>query len=473
MKKIFKHLAQTTICAIPSIIFIVIIAISNPFGIKSASERSSSDVFLHMAAPLYPQTGQSNIAVVIIDDTSLGAEKQQFPPSFRFYGRVVDALAAAGARSILLDFNFIDERGSDQETHDFVASLGQLPIYLTSPEKAVSAPTCKEVTDHNLPVLLAAMKDEPHPNIREGGRYVDLTLKDPCADKNDSKSQRSSAALTLYTDYCERTAACRESRNNPSRNADAFVGHTLTVEWGSGFPADAEKISPTFIRLSDVCPTSGWKQLLENIFYYLPAGNLQKKNLLFEKGCFYHPVIRAEWLLDPHRFRIDEDALLAVLKDRTVLVGAAYTGQTDTAASSVFGDVPGVFLHAMALDNLITRGADFLHPWPSTDVGGLGYDGVVELTILAASASLSTLIQYRRQKRYNYTHPPVLSEIKMLAFLIFSGTIIGLIITVSIFYYLNLEPVNWIGIFLSCLIISTPTIESIGCAWKRYVSKGD
>ena len=54
------------------------------------------------------------------------------------------------------------------------------------------------------------------------------------------------------------------------------------------------------------------------------------------------------------------DAQLSdALKDRFVLIGAVIPGQNDLIDSPVHGTIPGVFLHAMALDNLLTFGSDF------------------------------------------------------------------------------------------------------------------
>lgn len=53
----------------------------------------------------------------------------------------------------------------------------------------------------------------------------------------------------------------------------------------------------------------------------------------------------------------EDRALLAqLLRDRLVLVGANITSTGDLVQSPVHGKIPGIYLHAMALDNLITLG---------------------------------------------------------------------------------------------------------------------
>lgn len=56
---------------------------------------------------------------------------------------------------------------------------------------------------------------------------------------------------------------------------------------------------------------------------------------------------------------LPEEQLSDALKDRFVLIGAVVPGQNDLIDSPVHGTIPGVFLHAMALDNLLTFGNNF------------------------------------------------------------------------------------------------------------------
>ena len=56
---------------------------------------------------------------------------------------------------------------------------------------------------------------------------------------------------------------------------------------------------------------------------------------------------------------LPEEQLSDALKDRFVFMGAVVPGQNDLIDSPVHGTIPGVFLHAMALDNLLTFGSTF------------------------------------------------------------------------------------------------------------------
>ncbi len=51
--------------------------------------------------------------------------------------------------------------------------------------------------------------------------------------------------------------------------------------------------------------------------------------------------------------------MAGLLRDRLVMVGASITSTGDLVQSPVHGLIPGVYLHAMALDNLIYKGMDY------------------------------------------------------------------------------------------------------------------
>ena len=65
--------------------------------------------------------------------------------------------------------------------------------------------------------------------------------------------------------------------------------------------------------------------------------------------CPYHSTLSMAQVGE-----LPEQALAPFLKDRYVLVGANVPGYNDFANSPIHGLIPGVHLHAMALDNLLT-----------------------------------------------------------------------------------------------------------------------
>ncbi|WP_207479630.1 CHASE2 domain-containing protein [Arenibaculum pallidiluteum] len=461
------------LAALPTIAITVLIAIINPFGVKDAAEDASLDVYERLMAPWYPRAGQEQIAVILMDDTSLRALGQRFPPDFTTYARIGDALTAIGAEAVFFDFNFIDRRGDDADIAFFAASLGNLPTFLAATEPASTAETCQEVNVVNLPDIAKAVRSEPHPLIRNDGRRVELWRQEPCARQADRlpgadqadwpSGLRPAAALELYRWYCWKTDGCRGSADDPRGNPDAFLGMTLTIEWGSAWPRGAESVHPAYAKLPSVCPDDSPASIVQQFRRSVLMAEKKAGDILFARGCSYHPVIRAEWLLEPDATGADADAIGRLLAGRVVLVGAIFAGQNDVAGTPVFGDMPGVMLHAMAFDNLIVRGAGFLGTWPDGWFGGLGSDDAIELAIVGVMAALGHCLA----KLVSRWRP--LTGLAVACVVAAAGGLLGFGCVVFLTAWQRFEPVNWVGLMLAGIVLSHPLLDAITENWRRRV----
>ena len=95
-------------------------------------------------------------------------------------------------------------------------------------------------------------------------------------------------------------------------------------------------------------------------FFDLPAFSLDGRQRArpTDLPCWPFPVIFATDLLRPVS-AADEEALGNALRNRLVLVGTALENSGDTIVSPLHGTVPGVFLHAVALDTMLATGRQF------------------------------------------------------------------------------------------------------------------
>lgn len=449
-----------------SFVLILIAAIINPFGIKSATEQESSDTFKNVFSFFYPSSGQSEISIVLIDDKDLRLGKEHFPPSFIYYSKLIQTIFEMGAESILLDFSLVDPRRDPADLIELASKLhehkrNQQPVFLTSTELSTTMESCDQVDVRNFPELREAVASEPHPMARDDARRVDLVLEDAC------ERFRPAASLSLYAHHCSLRDACRESVDDPMFNQSGFDGRTLSIEWGSILPEGVESYHHTYKDLPSSCPRggiSGAYEELIRVFGILLTFGGDPGGSAFERGCSYHPVIRAGWLLSPAEAGADIDALRNALAGRIVLVGLNMVGHNDIGRSPVFGDVPGVFIHAMALDNLIVHGARFLEPWPAGGIGGLGLDGMVEFALLVGLA-----VAGRRLK--DRVSPQGMGQGLLWTFVFLTGGIVfGLLTTAFLVWGLRLEPINWIGIVLACTVIAAPIRETLGTLWHAFCS---
>ncbi|MGY0791825.1 CHASE2 domain-containing protein [Azospirillum argentinense] len=445
---------------LPAPLFIVLVAVVNPLGVKSSSSQTSIDTYRQIAAGAYPDTGQRKIAVVQIDDRSLNAAKEPHPPSFDFYVRLIEEIKAAGAKSILLDLMIISKvRHGDPEGLNRLATVMEnFPVFLTAADDRGNEAGCRPDGVQNIPELQKAATREPHALIRDQATHVDLFLDNYCG------FSRMSASLAAYQHYCQQDDACRKSANNPLVNQDAFRNKALTIEWGRAWPAGAEAIHAGYRNLAESCPKRSSLAALGNAFFtfFTFRGEGPSKE---SPGCSYHPLIRAEWLVAPDpRQEVDQSALRAFLAGRIVVVGNKLAGIPDVGPSPVFGDIPGMFLHAMAIDNLIVRGADFMTEWPKGSIGGLDTSGLAEFAAMGLFASvghaLSRRIVLRRTR----------DALLWTLVLVLAGWACGLLISAGLVWMCRLEPVNWIGVVLAGAVIASPARSAVARAWHAALT---
>ena len=86
-------------------------------------------------------------------------------------------------------------------------------------------------------------------------------------------------------------------------------------------------------------------------------GRMAVQGIIEERpACLYQRTVPSDIFQSSSLDRDDADRLVS---DRLVIVGAQFQASTDNVSAAPFGAVPGAYLHAMALDNLIESGAGY------------------------------------------------------------------------------------------------------------------
>ena len=100
--------------------------------------------------------------------------------------------------------------------------------------------------------------------------------------------------------------------------------------------------------------------------------------------CAYHDYFSAALLFDSRNWR---DQLGPLIKDRIVLVGQDVRYLRDYVDTPLTTTIPGVFLHAMALDNLIELGPEVRRPAKGNYYGADNADLLSALLLIAAASA--------------------------------------------------------------------------------------
>jgi hypothetical protein len=298
----------------------------------------------------YPSRARDQITVVLYDQAFLSTLGTAWPISYQehadWLGRLVE-LPGPPPKALMVDITFGQERPDPSWT-------------------ALKDKLCAIQRERGIPVFLAALPDAAtgqlaiRPELMDASRagnarcytlvgvdYVPDPL-DAVAwtyqthrhfDGNQWLSGKPEAPSTrpYY-----RSAALAMAEDVAGIQADDHP-QPMALVWGHNSApaatANARHCAPGERRWSSLVPG-----LLRQLWEGEPAGPL----------CPYHRTLTFSEVAE-----LDETALAQQLSGKYLFVGAKAAGYNDFAQSPVHGRVPGVHMHAMALDNFLTYGDDY------------------------------------------------------------------------------------------------------------------
>lgn len=398
----------------------------DPLNVNSASAQRSEEAVMRLAAPFYRASRE--VTVVLVDDEFLSRTGSGWPLSYREQGLLLRRLLSYEPSAVFVDLLYRHRHGSaageapadllralpepagptppallfavqsrapasadrtergpgiDGEAH--AADDADGPAFCVDaappgalPSRGLADPASVDVSLRGLLGLPAvegaapvagATPDEPLPAaVRArvapgiglvgwsgcGTRYPLLLAADRASP---------TPAMAAFRAHCARRS---QARGCADVGDDAAFAAPMILRWGA-FPSDLQV--PFYAR--GVCQSatgpdgavSAWQRFSRWV-QQLALGAItdlrRSRDVERSLPCPAVPVLRADQLLDG-----DEAALRALLRDKAVLLGASVSGVPDWQGSPVHGRIPGVVLHAMALDNLLAFGAGYTRPMPS------------------------------------------------------------------------------------------------------------
>ena len=296
-----------------------------------------------VAQALYPPSGRERILVVLFDDEYLHLQGQSWPVSYQDHADLIERLAMDPERkpaSIFWDVTFAQARRDPT-----LPALGQA--------------ACDASLGQGVPVFLAALAGRNGLSQREelealnrakGGRCFTNVVVDVRADPLDGIAwtypveralalaagappvRHPSAAVAVYEKTAGRALADRDT--------------PIAIDWGLVHPAGAG-----FPVAQAYCEAGAYdaKRYMPAVLRWLLStlGLIDAPRPI----CPYHETVSAARVID-----MDPDALADLVRGRHVMVGGFVNGYNDFVVSPIHGHIPGVYYHAMALDNLLVHG---------------------------------------------------------------------------------------------------------------------
>ena len=419
----------------------------DPFGFSSLTQRYTQDISnLLITGPyLYPQTGRDKISVALIEEDTLHTLQMGWPWNYGIHARALDSLLVLHPRAVVVDLLFVDQRKDD--------TLADL------------AGEVRRYREAGVPLYFAAATDLPEgalPLRREliaaGAKMVDPTIlvnqgmtrqypvEGLCFGSKPADGLCRSLALTVYRDLY------------PDQPLAPLKGK-MEIVWGM-------RTNPAFTRwiTGGSCSIDMPFSRRMWLAFFDPEA--------VRARCPYSSYFPVEKLM----MGDDDPDVAAMARNRIVFYGASLEGVQDKSFTPVNGLIASVFVHAMALDNLITFRGN-----PEQDVATigpvtLGSNLAQVLAIIPVILILSWLHMgdvRRRAKR------PKAAEQKgagayiadklasfawhVLAFALAMG--VGLVLTLT----LGLSVANWVEVIFVSLVIGGMLLFSVPDAIWGYL----
>lgn len=309
--------------------FAILQIVLNPFGFSDLTQRYTQDISnLLITGPyLYPTTGRDQITVAVVDEPTLHNLQMPWPWNYSAHARALDSLLALKPKAVVVDFLFVDSR-PDESLSELVDEIGRykkagVPLYFEGGTDLPfgEAPLRPELARTGVPIL------DPTIEVYDGVVRQYPTRGRCFGASGQTKGECLSLALRLYRDLY------------PSHPLGPVDGK-LELVWGT-------KTAPFNIKFNDhsnALPCNDQASFLPRIYHAF----FDKRSAVGR--CPYNNDIPVEALMVGGY----DDDLSKLVPGHVIFYGGALEGAQDKSFSPVNGLQPNVFVHAMALDNLIT-----------------------------------------------------------------------------------------------------------------------
>ena len=319
--------------------------LSQKLLIDEVVKRAMSRIHAPLLSLNYPQAGQRSITVVTIDDADLKEYGLNWPVPLDYYQRLLDRVVKQKPKAVFLDILFLD----DKPTREIDSLIGAacratdagVPFYLaTFARDALSSNAERRIFDARTSAgtpCAIAVRSNVTPDSLDQSQWA-YPLRPRTRDELDGEVKLpDSVALSIYCRIYPSTC--------PARTAVP-----LSLIW-------ATKAAPTNVETMVVRDSQGaLTSICRGVWNWWEV--LPGASLLFTLAgyptlplCPYNQVIPAR-AFKGQGFSPKElhDALVG----KIVMIGADLKAIGDNSFSPVHGRLPGVLVHAMALDNLIS-----------------------------------------------------------------------------------------------------------------------
>ncbi len=455
----------------------------DPFGLEDLANDLSTKTFTNIISPFYGKYDgtsdfelerevyksrqiQDDILVVLIGDND-GIASQWPVHDLRKFSRPLRRLEENGAALTFLDIYFDDRIPSGSEKpcrdtnsvstrHDQLQSLLTFAGGLKMPvifgellgHRLNTTPVdCVTGVQHVIPIDTALIES------RANAGFYKLYHKE--AGSSGISGVRNTPAMAMYLQWCrQHSDACQRQLSTSGRKEH----DEMFLYWG--FAPNELMVKETYLGGQDCVKGSYgfWGNLVQSFRLLIrsvthsPNDAAADSRLGDERLCPYHMQIGWDRL-----FSLNDEEFRSLVGGRMILIGTSLSKHPDWQYSPVHGYLPGVFYHAMALDNLIAFQENYIRS--SVDLNGAHHFPVF---LLVLQTSVGIFIQFLRGAKADKNSIHRINWV----FGIFSAVLVSTCVW-YVSSFKNSEPGNWIGLATLLLVLGLDS----GGESSRYEGK--
>ncbi len=359
-------------------------AFLDPFGINSKTSQAISDAFDRMYSPFYTSelAGSASadlVDIILIDDFSIRTlsetengylQANDWPLAYNDYGVIIDALRRHGYGTIILDITFYRERQLGGQSDKSFLNLGRRLSYLRDDagiDVILGAGANPKELETSITRLTDAVSAVGLTGWSGYGDYYPVSLE---------LDTRKTLAVEGYDAYCGKTEC--ESLADAEKAWLVPDASGMHISWGQ--PAQR-------VAASLGCDAGGEPGADLGEIFGVVVGNVLRNLFGSEtvgpRGRQSCPPLPTALLSDVFCRAPQCDKFFSAGSrsngERIAMVGVSLPSARDLFDPPIPGRLPGVYLHAEALRNLLHYGPDY--PKPIGLKPNLGFIGKPSLNL--------------------------------------------------------------------------------------------
>lgn len=450
----------------------------DPFGISEVTRRVSVDhVVRLLIGPSYPLDGRGEIAVVLFDEQALtNVFDTTWPPPLSVHAYVLRTIRHFEPRGVMVDFVFVDERPDDDveilaseiSAYEQAGEPGPgIPLYFaaTSGDIHQSLDGIANLVNATIPVdadgiirrywFCARDADENGEGQGGGDEALEASPCGAMAPRTTNQYIGMTAAFRMYSDrgglpenftvtQYDAMDLIWSNRLNPLN--DKWMRRSTGTR--SSKTTKHEPLCDRNEELKDWNETSKFVQFWNGLTWFWDALWHSEG---FIQHCPYTSTVPVSALINNPNDPDIKDAL----ENKFVFYGSSIVAAADLVAAPTHPEIPGVYVHAMALDNLITFGGNYRRSFLPSPWGGIIEVQTVEAILGAIAVVVTVMFVHSKTARASFDLGSINTNLfprKLIKFLIWfwfhEWMLIALIVVSYILYsFAFLSPINWFGLF--------------------------